>query len=362
MLKKQNILYIGYDFSEGKIGGNIVRKNNYLMLKDIFHENMYEYFIKTNKKTKDILQNYLTLSFNGQKKENEKNIIDLIEKEKIEKIFFDGSIFGNLYLKIRKKFFNIEIITFFHNIEKNYFKERIRVEGITRYLLLPSIIYNEKLSIKNTNKIITLNRRDTLELKKEYEKHLDNKLIEEIPIFMKDRFEEKREVKRCNYRYLFIGSGFYANVQGITWFIENVLPCVEGKLLVIGKGMEILKKKFDNNMKLEILGTVKDIEEYYYEDNIIISPIFYGSGMKTKTVEALMYGKYIIGTKEAFVGIEDNEIEKIGILCESRLEFIQNIRKLRSIECKSREVYLNKFSYIEAKKKFEKIFINEMKL
>ena len=40
------------------------------------------------------------------------------------------------------------------------------------------------------------------------------------------------------------------------------------------------------------------------------SPIFYGSGMKTKVAEALMHGKRIIGTNNAFAGY-DNDIKKI---------------------------------------------------
>ena len=51
--------------------------------------------------------------------------------------------------------------------------------------------------------------------------------------------------------------------------------------------MEVLKEKYKDNEKLEIKGTVEDISRYYYEDNIIISPIFHGSGIKTKTIEAM---------------------------------------------------------------------------
>ncbi|WP_264525318.1 hypothetical protein [Flavobacterium sp. N502536] len=39
--------------------------------------------------------------------------------------------------------------------------------------------------------------------------------------------------------------------------------------------------------------------------------------MKTKTIEALMYGKTIVGTQEAFAGIEN--IEKFG-----RVMFVTN--------------------------------------
>lgn len=39
----------------------------------------------------------------------------------------------------------------------------------------------------------------------------------------------------------------------------------------------------------------------------MVMPIFSGSGMKVKTAEALMYGKFLIGTKEAFEGYEIDE-------------------------------------------------------
>ena len=46
--------------------------------------------------------------------------------------------------------------------------------------------------------------------------------------------------------------------------------------------------------------------------------------MKTKTVEALSYGKAIIGTDEAFVGI-DADFNKIGAKCNTADEFIKAI-------------------------------------
>ena len=45
-----------------------------------------------------------------------------------------------------------------------------------------------------------------------------------------------------------------------------------------------------------------DLGEYYRNCDVVIAPIFEGSGMKTKTTEALMWGKYIIGTNESFCG------------------------------------------------------------
>lgn len=355
---KMNILYIGYDFSDDKIGGNIGRKFKYKLFKEILRDNLYEVIIPINKRKIEILKNYLTLSFNGQSKEIEKRIFETIKEKKINKIFFDGSLYGNIQKKIKKLYPKVELITFFHNIEKNYCLERIKVEGKSRLILLPSVIYNENLSVKCSEKLIVLNKRDLDELKRIYKKRINDKLIYQTSLFLEDSYIENKDFNECNYDYLFIGSAFYANIYGITWFIEEVLPYIEGKLVLIGKGMEILKEKFLNNEKLEIKGTVENIAKYYYEENIIISPIFHGSGIKTKTIEALMYNKTIIGTKEAFVGIDKKDIEKIGVCCETKEEFIKALSDKKNLwnKRRSREIYLKNFSKSTIKRKFLEIF------
>lgn len=351
------VLYIGYDFSDNKIGGNIGRENHYKVLKEFYKENLYEVIIELRKNTRDILKDYLTFSFNGQTKEINQKVLEIVEEKKINKIVFDGSTFGNLAKKIKKKYQDKEIITFFHNIERNYFKERIKVEGVTRCILLPSIIYNENLCVKYSDKLILLNKREINELKKIYGDKLENKKIHEVPLYLEDRYDSDRELRKCDYKYLFIGSGFYANVQGISWFIENVLPNIQGKLLVIGKGMEVLKEKYQNSDKLEIKGTVENIDDYYYEENIIVSPIFYGSGMKTKTIEALMFNKIIVGTSEAFIGIFDDKIATGNYKCDTKEKFIEKLNKIKVIKnIKNREIYIKKYSS-ETNKKILKAII-----
>lgn len=51
--------------------------------------------------------------------------------------------------------------------------------------------------------------------------------------------------------------------------------------------------------------------EYIYNADFLIAPIFEGSGMKLKTAEALMYGKTVFGTTEAFEGY-DVDYEQVG--------------------------------------------------
>ncbi|HSF13623.1 MAG TPA: glycosyltransferase, partial [Erythrobacter sp.] len=49
-------------------------------------------------------------------------------------------------------------------------------------------------------------------------------------------------------------------------------------------------------------GAVDDLSPWYAGAALVIAPILSGSGMKTKVAEALMHGKRVAGTSEAFVG------------------------------------------------------------
>lgn len=342
-------LYVGYDFSEGKNGGNIVRKNNHKILRTINEIGIDDFFISNDKKTFDLLKNIMKLSFNGGNKEVIDSFKTKLAENKYTHVFFDGSFYGKLVKYVKQKYPDIKIITFFHNVEVNYYWERVKSEGVKNLIILPTIIYNEKLSVKYSDKVIVLNERDKRELRKKYER--GDACI--IPITLEDKFNPERKIEECNYDYLFIGSAFFANIHGISWFIDKVLPNVSGKLTVVGKGMEILKEKYEDGEKLEIVGTVDNIEKYYYEDNIIVSPIFYGSGMKTKTIEALMYQKLIIGTNEAFVGIEKEKTEIVNTAAEFILALKNNNKVQKDA---NRMYYLNNFSPEIAKGKYYELF------
>ncbi len=71
-----------------------------------------------------------------------------------------------------------------------------------------------------------------------------------------------------------------------------------------------------------------------------------------------MYNKTIIGTKEAFVGIDKKDIEKIGVCCETKEEFIKILSNKKNLcnKRRSREIYLKNFSKSTIKRKFLEIF------
>ena len=105
---------------------------------------------------------------------------------------------------------------------------------------------------------------------------------------------------------LFVGTSYAANVDGASHFIANVLPLVRQKhpgvrLLIAGSVCKELREA----PGVELLGVVDNLEEAYSRAAIVVNPVLTGTGLKTKTVEALGYAKPLVTTFCGAEGIED---------------------------------------------------------
>jgi len=348
-------LFVGYDYEDNKVGGGVVSNSNLKVLKEFFGDNLFKFLIGFRENKIDVLKDSILLNANGVTKNSIYIIEQIVKENDISVVFLDSSRFGKIAERLKRTYSNLKIITFFHNIELDYYLKKAKVEGFLSSLVIPSIYYNEKLAVRSSHKTIVLNERDKKRMREIYKTEADTVM----PLSLEDRFDKRRMIKSGSEtsKYLFVGSAFYANVEGISWFIENVLEGIDGHLTVVGKGMEILKEKYEESEKLTIAGTVDSVDEYYYETDVVVSPIFSGSGMKTKTTEALMFGKNIFGTEEAFEGF-NLDFEKVGGCLNSADEFIKKINS-QKIENKynqySREVFMENYSLETIKTEFKKI-------
>lgn len=317
------IIYISREPQSIKSGGSSVDSRNLHTLMDIYGENniIIEYLPKTS--LKSVLSSMLTLSSYGVSKKQEKEIIEKYRKINCKLAFIEGSFCGKLVRKLSKH--GCRVIIHMHNVEKSLYQQKYKSQksliSLVRYWF---ICYNESLSVKYASDIIALNNRDSEELYSIYNRRAN--LI--LPITFPQVVNDIPTTINNNY-ILFVGSDFFPNIEGISWFIKNVCPYISMNLKIVGgccKNEAIISMKLPNNVTLE--GYVDDIRSYYIKAAAVVCPIFSGSGMKTKTIEAMSYGKSIIGTSEAFMGIDCN-YEKIGGLCNSATEFIEVINSKR---------------------------------
>ena len=186
-----------------------------------------------------------------------------------------------------------------------------------------------------------------------------------IPIVFRDRFKPEHQSEaftKAKPECLFIGSYFAPNNEGLLWFVRNVLPHVEINFIVVGKGMEKIKEEEPIMHDVEVIGSVPDLTPYINEADIMILPIFKGSGMKVKTCESLMFGKNILGTDEAFEGY-DADYDRIGGKCNTADDFIGKINDFITsprprFNTYSRQLYLERYSESTLSEKMRKVLFD----
>ena len=294
------------------------------------------------------------------RKDDIAKIESIISKtQDIDSICINTSLWGVIGKKIKQLFPEIKVLFFFHNAEYQYVREIIKENGATLKLKLQyqNHRYAEEMALRYSDFRFVLSSRDNTYLQK-----LLPSINHVLPMSIEDVGTIKYQLNdSAPLRLLFFGSAFFANIHGIRWFAKNVMPAVKAHLIIAGYGMEKLKDELENE-HITVLGKIDNIKELYQATDIVVSSMFYGSGMKTKTAEALMFGRPIIGTNEAFSGFDSIDCNKIGKCCNTSDEFIEflnyienNRGKLANYSLMSRKYYEQYYSISATKSLIESI-------
>ncbi|MFT6372356.1 MAG: glycosyltransferase involved in cell wall biosynthesis [Gammaproteobacteria bacterium] len=288
-------------------------------------------------------------------------VLQEIQRKEIRQVFVDGSNLGEVVRAIKRNFPKVQVCTFFHNVESRFFLGALKQTKTLQAMAVFVVNYlAERKSVHYSDKIICLNTRDSALLNRVYGKpatHISAMaLLDKLPVDSPSSPKEPKEKFA-----LFVGGVFYANRAGITWFVDNVVPHIEVKTCIVGRGFEELKEELSVEGKVDVIGEVESLAQWYRDAHFVIAPIFDGSGMKTKVAEALMFGKKIIGTPEAFTGYEEIA-DNAGRVCSSVDEFVTAIKSADEMvnggfDLELRAIYEEKYSYTAAKSQLKNILI-----
>lgn len=351
------ILYYSIKHKDQDYGGNVIRKRNLTLLRKLAGEDkvfFYAWQVQTTwlSKRKKNLQ-VLTGCELGLDKELLRKI------DEADFVFIDGTTEAGFS---RHSLRSGRIISFFHNVEYDYYCQQHAlsqniIKKTKHWFHKRAIFAYERRLVRYSDTVITLNQRDSDRLKELYGRGSD--LL--LPTSMEDTFREGEFplIERNPY-LLFIGFDFFGNTEGLFWFCEKCMPKINASLKVAGLNMEKYEGKFPSD-KIHFYGYVEDLSELYRNAAAVVLPIISGSGMKTKTCEAMMYGKVIFGTQESFEGYR---LSEDCILCEDDAEFIDKINAylesgIRTFSPANREVYLQNYESSVVAEKFIKYFSGE---
>ena len=112
-----------------------------------------------------------------------------------------------------------------------------------------------------------------------------------------------------NVKVGFIGAlNWKPNVQGLIWFTDRVWPLVckalpAATLHIAGRGAPATAPSWLRGRNINWLGEVDDARQFMASVNVMIAPLFAGSGLRIKIIEAMSIGKPVVATTVAVDGI-----------------------------------------------------------
>ncbi len=287
-------------------------------------------------------------------------VMNTIHSENVTKVFVDGSNLGAFVRAARAEKPELEISTFFHNVEARFFFGALRVNRSIKAIgVMVANYLAERKTVRDSDNLICLSERDSRLLQKLYGR--SGTYIS--PMALQDTLpspsREQNHATDSNEFLLFVGGFFYANRNGMAWFVDEVAPRISIETVVVGRGFEADAAALGKGGNIRVVGQVDSLAEWYAGACAVIAPIFDGSGMKTKVAEALMFGKKVIGTPEAFSGYEAIAGEA-GWICRTPDEFVTAIREARCtvtrpFDHRMRSLYEKHFSYEAARTRLAKI-------
>lgn len=147
-----------------------------------------------------------------------------------------------------------------------------------------------------------------------------------VPIFLQSR--DTKKSKNIKYDVAFIAHKNNYNIEGIKWFIKEVMPLIpKTKLLIVGKVNADIGKL--RNINITQIEYVENLDDIYKDVKVIICPLFGGTGLKVKIVESISYGTPVVCTPQSLVGFP-YENENGILIARNPIDFANQVTKLIS--------------------------------
>lgn len=132
-------------------------------------------------------------------------------------------------------------------------------------------------------------------------------------------------------RVVFVGGDSPMNRDGLAWLIDQVWPCVArrgAELHIAGGICSKLPPPGRRPPGIVAHGLVADLAGFLLSADLAVNPVFYGGGLKIKTVEYLCHGLPSVLTEEAAYGLPREEEGSAYAIARSRADFIELLEML----------------------------------
>lgn len=187
-----------------------------------------------------------------------------------------------------------------------------------------------------------------------------------IPIGVDTQYFSYRETgKQGNYIGFLGALGVAHNESAVRNFVENILPlivkkCPDVTFLVIGGGASNEIKSLESK-NVHFTGRVDDVREYLEKCKVFVCPMTFGSGIKTKNLEAMAMGLPVVTSSIGAENIDaadgkdwivrdDNQV-----FADSVVEILENRSLQNKLGKNASEFVKEHFTWDVAEKEFKKL-------
>ncbi|WP_274650366.1 glycosyltransferase [Paenibacillus humicola] len=171
------------------------------------------------------------------------------------------------------------------------------------------------------------------------------------------KFEPEQRRDRGPRRYdrnklVFVGKmDIPHNSSAVAYFCERIWPVIKAKapkatFYIVGKNPtpEVLRLQ-ERYPGVIVTGEVDDVKRVVGDAALMIAPMLFGTGIKTKIVEAMSWGVPVVTNRIGIEGIDANHGEDLFV-CDTDEEVVQNVLLLLNNEEINEKVSRNSVRYV----------------
>lgn len=197
----------------------------------------------------------------------------------------------------------------------------------------------------------------------EYIFHKNKKSIHVVPNGIDDSFLEMDPTKKKVVDIVFIGNMSYPpNITAAQFIVHEILPLLSKntKIKIAGSSpsKDVLKLASE---QVEITGYVDDIKSAYSSSELFVAPMFLGTGLQNKLLEAMAIGIPCITTSLANNAL-GAQPERDILIADTAEEFAQQIKRLQMDTDLKEQIILNGRSFILEHYKWDAVIKNLVQL
>jgi len=234
---------------------------------------------------------------------------DLLQSQTFDVIIFE-SLFMAPYLKTVRQYSKVPCVLREHNVEYKIWETLSQtasnpIKKIYLNILAKRLKAYETTMLNQFDGLTTVTANDAEQLKamgciKPME-------VAPFGIFLETNIHSKQPSNTPKFFHL--GSmEWLPNQQAMEWFLENVWPILSQKypqavFYLAGRGMPSHFNKYANQ-QVVITGEVEDAGLFMEDKDVMVVPLFSGSGIRVKILEGMAMQKAVITTSLGVQGID----------------------------------------------------------